>query len=78
MELIEIAEAATRFNCSGRKIIMAIRRGELPGYRPGRKIKVVPADVEEWILTRCRVKPKVTQTGRGRTRQTILNGKVWK
>ena len=45
--------AAALNACCPKRVAQAIERGELPGFRPGRRwFRVTPAAVREWLLGR--------------------------
>jgi len=78
-DMIRRRDAAKRYGVSEKTFERAIKNGDLPAYRPGRYVMVKTSDIDQWILNYRKVKTsKVIQAARGRTRQTILNGKVWR
>lgn len=55
--LMSVRKAAQQFRLSERTIRQAVWRGDLPGYKPGKRtVYVDESEVEDWIRDR-RVRP---------------------
>lgn len=69
MDLITLKAASETYGIKYASIYKAIRRGDLPAYRPGR-ILVDKADLHSWLVgTRI-----VPAKKRGRPRKTTVEG----
>ncbi|GAB3253309.1 hypothetical protein GCM10027425_33850 [Alteromonas gracilis] len=52
---VQVKTAATLTDLSEATIRDAINKGELPAYRVGRAIRILAADLEDWLRSQTRV-----------------------
>lgn len=56
-ELMSVREAARRIGVADRVLRQAVRSGDLPAFKLGKRtLRVKPADLDDWIQNR-RVRP---------------------